>query len=382
MRKAGPASAESAIATEQRVPEFMPGLALARVFYEEGVKPILEARFPRLPYAAALIGWGSEVLGYDTPRSTDHNWGPRLLLFLTEDDFETAWPAVDVAVRQDLPLQIRGYATNFARDSEIAERWLVPVAQGPIDHMVQASTVPDYLLWYLGHDLRGDITAVDWLTFSEHKLLTLTAGEVFHDGLGELRAMRQRLAYYPRDVWLWMLAAQWGRIGEEEAFMGRCGDVGDDLGSRLVAARLVRDLMRLAFLMERTYPPYSKWFGAAFARLTCAPRLQPSLEAALAATDWHERETHLVRACEIVAEMHNALGITAPIAPRASPYHERPYQTIHAERFSDAIQQQISDETVRILRFDLGAIDQWVDAPDKTANVALARRLRRVYQDG
>ena len=65
--------------------EFIKGLELSRVFYEEAVRPILVASFPELAYSAALIGPGSEILGFDTPLSTDHDWGPRLRLFLAED---------------------------------------------------------------------------------------------------------------------------------------------------------------------------------------------------------------------------------------------------------------------------------------------------------
>jgi hypothetical protein len=54
--------------------------------------------------------------------------------------------------------------------------------------------------------------------------------------------------------------------------MARCGDVGDELGSRLVAARLIEELMRLCFLMEKQYWPYAKWFGTAFSKLACAGR--------------------------------------------------------------------------------------------------------------
>jgi hypothetical protein len=109
--------------------------------------------------------------------------------------------------------------------------------------------------------------------------LTATAGKVFHDGLGELTAARARLAYYPQAVWLYLLAAQWTRIGQEEAFMGRCGDAGDDLGSAIVAARLVRDLIRLCLLMERTYAPYIKWLGTAFGRLRSGQDVAPVLTA-------------------------------------------------------------------------------------------------------
>ena len=46
---------------------FIKGLELSELFYEQAVKPILAKSFPDLTYSAALIGRGSEVLGFDTP---------------------------------------------------------------------------------------------------------------------------------------------------------------------------------------------------------------------------------------------------------------------------------------------------------------------------
>ena len=51
---------------------FIPGLELSRQFYFSAVQPILEADFPGLPHTAGLIGFGSDVIGCDTPTSRDH----------------------------------------------------------------------------------------------------------------------------------------------------------------------------------------------------------------------------------------------------------------------------------------------------------------------
>jgi hypothetical protein len=48
----------------------------------------------------------------------------------------------------------------------------------------------------------------------------------------------------------------------------------------VIGARLVRDIMRLGFPIERDYVPYPKWYGTAFARLPVAAALQPPLERA------------------------------------------------------------------------------------------------------
>ena len=57
-------------------PSFVPGLELARDFYREAIRPILAREFPYLDHSAALIGPGSDVLGFDSARSSDHDWGP------------------------------------------------------------------------------------------------------------------------------------------------------------------------------------------------------------------------------------------------------------------------------------------------------------------
>jgi hypothetical protein len=63
------------------------GLGLSRRFFESVVAPLVEEHFPSLPFAAARIGRGSEVLGFDTEMSADHDYGPNVQLFLREEDF-------------------------------------------------------------------------------------------------------------------------------------------------------------------------------------------------------------------------------------------------------------------------------------------------------
>jgi hypothetical protein len=106
------------------------------------------------------------------------------------------------------------------------------------------------------------------------------------------------------DVWLDKIACQWVRVGQDQAFVGRCGDVSDDIGSRIITARLARDVMRLCFLVERRYVPYPTWFGTAFARLSCAREMSPLIGEPLRADDRRGRETPLAEACRRVADLH------------------------------------------------------------------------------
>jgi hypothetical protein len=81
----------------------MLGLELARRFYFEAVLPIVEATCPGLVHSAARIGRGSEVLGFDDDVSQDHDWGPRLELFLAPADRDRCAERLAGALASELP---------------------------------------------------------------------------------------------------------------------------------------------------------------------------------------------------------------------------------------------------------------------------------------
>src|SRR5262245_59652331 len=66
--------------------ELSPGTELCARYYQQVIRPLLGEHVPGLWHSAALVGWGSEVLGFDTARSTDHNWGLRCQLFVGTAD--------------------------------------------------------------------------------------------------------------------------------------------------------------------------------------------------------------------------------------------------------------------------------------------------------
>lgn len=158
--------------------------------------------------------------------------------------------------------------------------------------------------------------------------------------------------------------------------MGRCGQAGDELGSRLVAARLVKDLMRLCFLMERQYAPYIKWFGTAFAQLDCAGQLAPLFMQVLEASTWEARQKPLCSAYKLAVEMHNRLGITEPLSTKVSQFFGRPFLVIQAGRFVEAIRARITDGEVLALPEHLGSVDQFTDSTDALDHL---QRIKRVY---
>ncbi len=359
---------------------FMKGLDLSQVFYEEAVKPLLESEFPNLVYSAGHLGSGSDVLGFDTEQSMDHDWGPKLLIFLGEKNYEKYHESLDTFLGHNLPTEIRGFPINFGyHDDGTIVMQLSD--DKPLNHQVEIVTIRDFFERYLTVNPLEKMNSIDWVTLPEQRLRSIVSGRIFHDGLGQLQSILEKLSYYPNDVWLYLLSTQWQRIAQEEPFMGRCGQVGDELGSRVVGSRLVRDIMKLCFLMEKQYAPYIKWFGTAFSQLKSAGILTPILERVFEATSWEDRQEHLVRAYEIVAGMHNDLGITEPMKAKVSNFHNRPFLVIRADDFADAIYETIQDEEVLSLPKFLGGVDQFVNSTDVLSKPKRYPKLRNMFEN-
>ncbi|SDY13694.1 protein of unknown function [Modestobacter sp. DSM 44400] len=342
-------------------PAFTPAAELSGRFYVAVVRPLLAGR----PHAAALLGGGSDVLGHDTPRSTDHGWGPRLLVLL-DDPREV--PACRELIDARLPEHFAGWPTRFGWD-DVAPR-----------HHVEVTTLADWLTGFLGVDASAGMSTLDWLLTPQQRLLGVVAGRVHADDSGSLRAVRESLRWYPDQLERWFLACQWHRIAQEEAFVARTAEVGDEVGSAVVAARLVRDLMRLALLLDRQYAPYSKWLGTAFAAMTHPDDLPGHLTDAVHAPDDAGRESALADAYRALAHRQNARGLVAPLHPAITAYHRRPAQVLMADRFAEAIRASIADPGLRSLPL-LGSVDQAVDSADILSDPVRYRRLAALYGD-
>jgi hypothetical protein len=349
----------------------MKGIELSRLFYQTVVRPWLDGAFPNLRHDAGIFGYGSELLGFDDDMSRDHNWGPRVQLVITADDFAAYATAIVDGFDAAKPALFLGEPIGYR--SRPHPPIVAHDALGRAEHGVEVFTAQGILRTRLALDPDTRLDALTWLSLSEQRLLELTAGEVFHHGLGDLARLREAFGQCPRDVTLYKLAAQWRRIADEQAFVGRAGFVGDDLGSRIIAARLARDIMRIGFLLGGHYPPYAKWFGSAFRQLASAKTLLPLLATALAEHTWEGRQAHLVKACLAAAELHAPAGFPLSIMPRVGPYFDRPFLVINAEEISADLAAAIADPLLSGLPV-IGSIDQIMDATPLIVEPERARR--------
>lgn len=341
------------------------GAELSEGFYRELVAPVLQNRFPELAYAAARLGSGSDVLGLDDERSADHDFGCRLNLLLDQDGAALVVP-VTSALEESLPESFRGWPVRFTVS------WRPSAAVN-----ADVATVADFASGRLGVDPTQPMGIVDWLCLTGQAVLEVVAGPVFHDGTRELSVVHEVLAWYPDDLWLYVMSAGWARLGQELPVVGRAGERGDEAGSRVIAARLARDIIHLAFLVERRWSPYPKWTGTALRQLPMGPDLADQLDRALSSPEWRPRQDGLAAAIELLAVRQASLGLPSA-RPAVTAFFDRPFLT-PVGAVHEALWGAIADKEVRRLPKGVGSVEQWSDSVDVLSHPSRRMALRTVY---
>jgi len=328
--------------------DFIPGLELNRGFYFDVVKPIFEKEFPNVKYAAALIGHCSDVLGFDDYKSTDHVWGPRLQIFLSDDDYKKVHEDIDNYFKYNLPFQYKSFPTNYKSvEGWFDNAYLQLKEEYPINHFIEITTVSSFFNNDISIDLNSELEFKDWLAYPVQNLLELTSGEVFHDGIGELTEGRRKLSFFPVEVLLLRIYFLWQSINEEQAFIGRCAEQKDLIGETIITNRIVNKLMKLCFYYEGKYYPYSKWFGTAFRKLEISKKVEPLIHTIMYPNSYKEREEALNKLYVEIINKHNSLNITGYVEPKIINYYKRGYFGFDCEQIVDKISSKIDWQRIK-----------------------------------
>ncbi len=322
------------------------GAGVSRRFWAGAVAPVLAREFPRLRYAAARRGPGSDVLGLDDTMSRDHDWGCRLTLLVDAADAAVV-PVVRDRLEEQLPSSWQGRPVRFATtwDSRVV-------------HRTEVATVGDFTRSRLGADPLGGLSAVDWLMLTGQTVLEVTAGPVFTDRTIELGRVREVLRWYPDEVDRYVLAAGWLQVSYRLPMHGRAGDRGDSAGSRVIAGAIASDLMRLALLAHRRWAPYEKWLGTMVRALPDGPSLASALETATNAARWPEREEAMAAAAGRILDVQRDRGVPVPQLA-FTQFWDRPYRHVDPSVIAGLRAGIEGSELVR-LPDEVGSIEQWV----------------------
>ena len=257
----------------------MKGLELSEAFYREYGAPMLKKEFPQLlPHiAVGLFGAGSECLGYDDVISRDHDFEAGFCVFLPDETIVDRKAEFELERAYSyLPKEFMGYKRSG----------LSPV--GGNRHGVMRTA--EFFESKTG-TTDGVLSVGDWFFIPEQSLAEATDGKIFYDGLGEVTAIRERLAYMPSDVRLKKLAGNLLLMGQAGQYnYPRCIARGDRAAAQLAVFELAKAALNTAFLLNCRYAPYYKWTFRALAELPRLSELYEPLEYLISSGNGEEAE--------------------------------------------------------------------------------------------
>ena len=274
----------------------MKGLELAERFFES-VFPDLMQRYPSASgrIAAGLVGEGSECFGFDDGYSQDHDWGPRFVIWLSEEDFREY--GADLARwYDDLPKYFRGYHQTL-KTPEAAGREGVMKAGG-------------FYRRYLGREDAPD-TAAQWFALPETYLSVVTNGKVFLDFPGEFTRIREKLlAFYPEDVRIKKIAARAAVMAQSGQYNYlRCVRRGETVAAELALCEFIRAGISMIYLLNRRYMPFYKWAHRGLRDLGRLSSLAASFEFLAGNNDSEEKTEKIEYISETVLQELAAQGL-------------------------------------------------------------------------
>lgn len=350
----------------------MKGLEISRGYYNDIVSPIIKEYLPYLgdKYCAALLGWGSDVLGNDDELSKDHEWGPRCIIFIPETLSENKSKIYDV-LNNYIPDEYKGFTTRFK-----VKDWVrVPDKDGDVH--IKVTTCREYLEESIG--MYMPTMDIDWLGIPENKLLELTRGEVFYDGFNELTKLREFYKYYPEDVWKFRTVYAWQSLGWNIDLIGLTYKRNDILSARHCLSVTLHRVMRIIFLLNKSYSPsYFKWLHREFYKLpNLSKEVGSIIEELYIEKDMNIVTERLKLMVHYILEYQNSLGLLPKVEIKPN-WFSRGFFDIDLNYVAEEIHNSMSGELKDI---DLdGALDQWITNEDILLDVNRMRKLRSYYK--
>ena len=226
----------------------MNGLEIAKGYFEEFGKPMLESEFADiLPFlAAGFIGSGSEHYGFDDEVSRDHDYEPGFCIFLPDENV--------VDRKRAFQLE-RAYAKLPKEYAGITRQRMSPVG-GNRNGVIRTA---EFYLKAVGSET-GRLSTEQWLRLPDYALAEAVNGEVFFDNYGEFSNIREQLICMPDDVKLKRLAGNLLVMAQSGQYnFVRCMKHGEPESAQLACVEFVNAAMRTIFLLQDRYMPYYKW---------------------------------------------------------------------------------------------------------------------------
>lgn len=312
----------------------MKGLDLARRYYENFGKEMLQKEFPQLlPYLAiGLTGSGSECYGYDDDISRDHDFEPGFCIFL---------PSEEVVDRKNAFQLERAYAKLPKEFMEFKRSPLSPV--GGNRHGV--IRMEEFFLEKVGSP-DGTLSPEAWFSVPEYDLLEATNGAVFEDPYGLFTEIRERLSYFPEDVRRKKLAGYLLLMGQSGQYnYPRCIARGETAAAQMAVFEFTQSVLHSIYLLNRRYMPYYKWSFRGLKELSLLNEQSENLEFIISSGNTPEESQQKSKKIE---------EICTAVSEELKKQGSFDFQSTEMEEIAYAVNDTVGDPNIRNLHILYG----------------------------
>ena len=213
--------------------QFSMGMQQSQKFILEELLPYILKEMPILLQNAciALVGPGSECLGYDDEISTDHDFLAKACIFVEAQKL-------------------------------LDEKESIRQLQKQFKDQVQILATSQFYKHYTNNE-NGPESVEDYLQLEDHFLATACNGHVFLDYDSEFVKIRLRLlSHYPKDIWLKRMAYTCNMIAQSGQYnYPRCLKRQDYTGAALALSQFIEQYSQAIHLINKKYQPFYKWIS-------------------------------------------------------------------------------------------------------------------------
>ncbi len=243
------------------------GIDICKKYYDRYVRTMIDEKFPEYAskIACGLVGEGSDAFGYDDELSRDHDWGPSVCLWITEETDKEIGEELRKAY-EELPEEMDGIKR-------------APYVRGKDRRGVQV--ISEFFGRLTGASKYEDI---NWRETIPTSLAAAVNGQIWRDDEGVVTEFRNKLAAgYPESILFKHLAEGCARFSREGQYNAkRVSARGDELTSRMFVYDAMREAMKLLYLANGKFYPHDKWLRYGLKDLEGGDTLDALLQAMVA----------------------------------------------------------------------------------------------------
>ena len=240
----------------------------------------------------ALVGVGSECLGFDDEISEDHDFSSRCQLFLDDSDYKT--------YKSDLESSLK----IFCKDLE-------SLTSNLKDVNIEIMPISNFYKYYTLFE-NGPKTESEYRKVPMDLLCVATNGKVFLDNLGKFSEIRNRLLnFYPEDIRLKKIAFQLNKMAQSGQYnYSRMIKRGDTVAANIAQGEFVKHYLEFVHLLNKKYMPFYKWSYRSACSLEILGNFTQENLKKLSEASIYEKESIIEKICLTVVNTLNELGLS------------------------------------------------------------------------